>query len=252
MNIIIPAAGEGKRFKEKGFETPKPFLSLKFDEGKVVTMLETVMKNFGHSQNHNTLIIFQKKVENLFSTQEFLKKCKTSFSNTKIFWIDGLTEGAACTVLELEKDIDNDESLFIVNSDQLVDWSSQHFFDFVKREGCDGAVLTFPSNHPKWSYARICPVTGNILEIREKEVISEHATVGAYYWKKGSDFVKFAKEMISKNDRVKGEFYVAPVYNYAVKNGKRIIPYPVPKMIALGTPEDYESFNEKNNKEFFE
>jgi hypothetical protein len=83
---------------------------------------------------------------------------------------------------------------------------------------------------------------------REKEVISTNATVGIYYWQRGSEFVKYAEQMISKNIRVNNEFYVAPVYNEAITDGKKIKIFKVGKMWGLGTPEDLTYFQDHYNK----
>jgi len=95
--------------------------------------------------------------------------------------------------------------------------------------------------HPKWSYAKISKI-GLVTEVAEKKVISDNATVGIYYWKKGSDYVKFAERMIKKNIRYKNEFYVCPVYNQAIKENKKILIEQIHKMWGLGTPEDLEYF----------
>ena len=85
-----------------------------------------------------------------------------------------------------------------------------------------------------------------ITEIREKEVISENATVGIYYFNKGCDFVENAIDMIVRNERVNNEFYVAPVYNYAIKQGKKFGIYTIDKtqMHGTGTPEDLDKYIE--------
>ena len=92
-----------------------------------------------------------------------------------------------------------------------------------------------------WSYAKVDEV-GCVMEVAEKKVISNHATAGYYYWSKGSDFVKYAEEMIEADDRVNNEFYVAPVYNYAVGDGKKITITYVDKVYELGTPEYLERY----------
>ena len=107
----------------------------------------------------------------------------------------------------------------------------------------DGGILTFENTHPKWSYVKIGD-NGFVSEVREKEVISNKATVGIYHWKKGSDYVKYSEQMIQKDIRVNGEFYVAPVYNEAIEDNKKIKPYQINKMMGLGTPEDLNYFLE--------
>ena len=116
--------------------------------------------------------------------------------------------------------------------------------DSVERK-IDGSILTFPASHSKWSYAKT-DSNGHLVELREKEVISEHATVGLYYYQRGRDFVNSAIQMIANNDRVNNEFYTAPAYNYAVKKGLTIGIYGIEEsqMYGLGTPGDLEVYIE--------
>ena len=140
-----------------------------------------------------------------------------------------------------KKFIDNDNPLFFANSDQFVEWDSNEFFYKMNENDCDGGIPVFHSTHPKWSFAKI-DKDGFVTEVQEKNPISNLATIGFYYWKKGSDFVKYAEEMINQNIRVNGEFYVCPVYNNAINDNKKIRTFYTPKMWGLGTPEDLNYF----------
>jgi dTDP-glucose pyrophosphorylase len=124
-----------------------------------------------------------------------------------VIQIDGITEGAASTVLKARELIDDDTPLLIANSDQFVEWNSSKFIYESMSKGVDGSVLTFTSSHPKWSFAKL-DEHGFISEIAEKKPISDIATVGIYFWRNGSDFVKYADQMIAKDIRVNNEFYV--------------------------------------------
>jgi dTDP-glucose pyrophosphorylase len=105
----------------------------------------------------------------------------------------------------------------------------------------DGSILTFHSTHPKWSYAKLNE-DGFVTEVAEKKPISEHATVGIYFFKKGADYIRCAESMIKKNIRVNNEFYVCPVYNEALLEGARVKTFHIDKMWGLGTPEDLDTF----------
>ena len=151
--------------------------------------------------------------------------------------INGLTEGAACTALLSKESINNDEELIIANSDQWINWNNHHFLSFLRDNNADGGIVTFEATHPKWSFAKI-DEKGLVTEVAEKKPISNIATVGFYYWKHGSDFVKYAEQMIDNEIRVNGEFYVCPVFNEAIKDCKAIRTFDVDGMWGLGTPED--------------
>lgn len=231
MNVLIPMAGAGSRFEKAGYTFPKPLIEV---NGK--PMIQVVIDNINIEANY--IFIVRKEHYEKYNLRYMLEMIAP---NCKIVQVDHLTEGAACSTLLAKEYINNEEQLLIANSDQWIDWDSSDFMYSVQGNHIDGGVLTFENTHPKWSYAKI-DGNGFVTEIREKQVISNKATVGIYHWKKGSDFVKYAEQMIDKNIRINGEFYVAPVYNEAIEDGKKFKIYDVKKMMGLGTPEDLNLF----------
>ena len=165
--------------------------------------------------------------------------------NCNIVQVDGITEGAACTTLLAKEFINTDDPLIMTNSDQLILWDSNETLYAFNNDNVDGGIVTFPATHPKWSFAKLGD-DGYVCEVAEKKPISNHATAGIYYWKHGSDYVKYAEQMIAKDIRVNNEFYVCPVYNEAIEDGKkiRIKEIGVDDMWGLGTPEDLDYFLE--------
>ena len=234
MNILIPMAGAGKRFFDAGYIFPKPLIEI---DNK--PMIQWVIESLNLKANY--IFIIQKEHQEKYNIKSVLKILQP---NCKIIELDHLTEGAACTTLLAKEYINNDDPLIIANSDQYINWnSSKAFYDFNSKN-LDGAILTFEAIHPKWSYAK-CNKEGFVTEVAEKKVISKNATVGVYYWKHGSDYVKSAEEMIKKNIRVNNEFYVCPVYNEFLLKNKKIKIHKVDKMWGLGTPEDLNNFIQK-------
>lgn len=124
---------------------------------------------------------------------------------------------------------------------QFVEWNSNECLYAFNAGGIDAGIVTFESNHPKWSYVKLDD-SGFVSEVAEKLPISNHATVGIYFWKKETDYVKYAEQMIAKDIRVNNEFYVAPVFNQAIADGKKIRIKDAEKMFGLGTPEDLNYF----------
>ncbi len=234
MNVLIPMAGAGKRFFDAGYIFPKPLIEI---DNK--PMIQWVIESLNLKANY--IFIIQKEHQEKYNIKSVLKILQP---NCKIIELDHLTEGAACTTLLAKEFINNDDPLIIANSDQYINWnSSKAFYDFNSKN-LDGAILTFEAIHPKWSYAK-CDKEGFVTEVAEKKVISKNATVGVYYWKHGSDYVKSAEEMIKKNIRVNNEFYVCPVYNEFLMKNKKIKIHKVDKMWGLGTPEDLNNFIQK-------
>ena len=234
MNVLIPMAGAGKRFFDAGYIFPKPLIEL---DNK--PMIQWVIESL--NLNANYIFIIQKEHQKKYNISSVLRILKP---NCKIIELDHITEGAACTTLLAKKFINNSNPLIIANSDQYIRWNSSKAIYNFNSKNLDGAILTFEAIHPKWSYAK-CDKDGFVLEVAEKKVISKNATVGVYYWKHGSDYVKSAEEMIKKNIRVNNEFYVCPVYNEFISKKKKVKIHNVEEMWGLGTPEDLNNFIQK-------
>ena len=241
MNVLIPMAGRGSRFATQGYTFPKPLIDVK---GK--PMIQVVTENLNIKANYTFIV--QKEHYEKYSLQYLLNLIAP---NCNIVQVDGITEGAACTTLLAKEYIDNDEPLLMANSDQFVEWDSNETLYAFSNGNCDGGIITFPATHPKWSYAKLGE-DGYVSEVAEKKPISEHATVGIYWWAKGSDYVKYAEQMIEKDIRVNNEYYVCPVFNEAIEDGKKVRIKEIDKegMWGIGTPEDLNYFLEHYHGEF--
>ena len=227
LNVLIPMAGLGSRFKDAGYAFPKPLVEV---NGK--PMIQAVVESLGVSAKYTYIV--QKEHAEKYNLS-YLLNLITPECN--IIQVDGVTEGAAVTSLLARDYIDNDSPLIMANSDQIVEWNSRQFIYDLMTKNADGGIATFKSTHPKWSYAKVDD-HGLVVEVAEKKPISDIATVGIYYWKHGSDFVRYAEQMISKNIRTNNEFYVCPVFNEAIADDKRIFVSEIKKMWGIGTPED--------------
>lgn len=239
LNVVIPMAGEGSRFVEAGYTFPKPLIEIG-DK----TMIQTVVDNLNIQANY-VFLVRQEHIDKYVGLIQLLKNLSDKVT---IVSVDVLTEGAACTVLLAKDYINNDNPLLLANSDQYVLWDSSEFIYSMIESEADGGILTFEANHPKWSYAKTDEY-GWVTEVAEKIPISSHATVGIYYWSKGSDYVKYAEQMIDKNIRVNNEFYVCPVFNEAIEDYKRVRIFEAEKMFGLGDPESLAQFKEYLNGE---
>lgn len=236
INVLIPMAGGGSRFKAQGYTFPKPLIDVR---GK--PMIQIVVDNL-NVDAHFIFIVQKEHYEN-YNLNYLLPLIAP---NCDIVQVDGVTEGAACTTLLAKEFINNNEFLLMANSDQFIEWNSNETLYAFTNDQSDGAILTFESTHPKWSYAKLGD-DGFVSEVAEKKPISKHATAGIYFWKRGSDYVKYAEQMINKNIRVNNEFYVCPVFNEAIQNNKKIKIFDIKKdgMWGIGTPEDLNYFIER-------
>jgi HAD superfamily hydrolase (TIGR01509 family) len=233
LNVLIPMAGAGSRFQAAGYTFPKPLIDV---ENK--PMIQVVVDNLNIEATY--IYVVQKEHREKYNLDTLLNLITP---NCKIVEVDGLTEGAACTTLLAKEHIDNDAPLVMANSDQFVEWDSNEFMYKMIEQKVDGGILTFKATHPKWSFAKVDEY-GYVTEVAEKNPISDIATVGVYYWAKGSDYVKYAEQMISKDIRTNGEFYTCPTFNEAIADCKKIKTFNIEKMWGLGTPEDLKYYLE--------
>lgn len=227
-------AGNGSRFTAAGYKDIKPLISI---FGK--PMIKHVIDSVGIESN-NWIFVVQKTHRDLYNIDEILSMLKPG---CKI--IDtgsGVTDGAACTVLLAEEYIDPEAPLFIINSDNIIQWDIKAF-DKLLSEPVDGLIPVFKDTDPKWSFVELDD-EGFVKQVAEKQPISDNATAGIYIWKRGEMFIDSAKRMIEKNIRVNNEFYLCPVFNESIQMGAKIITTIVKEMHGVGTPEDLKKYLE--------
>jgi len=230
LNIVVPMAGAGSRFEKEGFLLPKPLIDINGSP-----MIEWVVDNLKIDANY--IFIVQQSHIDKFAVDQVLKRIKPECT---IFPINGVTDGAARSVLLTKNLIDNNNPLLIVNSDNIIEWDSKAVMEFMSNY--DGGITTIQAAGPKWSYASTNEL-GYVTKIAEKVQISTNATTGHYYWRTGSLFVQAAQQMIDKDIRYNNEFYVAPVYNQLVEAGSKVVIKEVEKFWSVGTPEDLAYFH---------
>lgn len=239
INIVIPMAGAGSRFVKAGYEKPKPFIDV---EGK--PMIVRVLENLAYPDARYILVA---RKEHMEKEAQLVKEIEKKY-NAIFIPIDKLTEGTACTVLYARKYINNNDPLLIANSDQIVDMNIGDFIDDCSDRKLDGSILTFVDEFkdPKWSFAKL-DKNNLVIEVKEKVVISEFATVGIYLFSKGREFIDSTIDMIIENDRVNNEFYTCPVYNYLIKYNAKVGIYNIEfeRMHGIGTPDDLNLYLKK-------
>lgn len=240
MNVLIPMAGEGSRFANAGYTFPKPLIEVNGQP-----MIQLVKNNL----NIESRFIFLVRKEH-YEKYNLKYMLNLIAPNCEIVIVDCLTKGAACTTLLAKDLINNNDPLLIANSDQFLEWNSSETLYAFGADEIDGGIVTFEAVSPKWSFVKLGE-DGFVSEVAEKKPISNIANTGIYFWRRGRDYVKYAEQMIEKNITVNGEFFVAPVFNEAIADGKKFRIKNCEKMWGLGTPEDLEYFlsNYKSQKE---
>lgn len=236
LNIVVPMAGEGKSFAQAGYTFPKPLIDV---GGK--PMIQWVIKNVKPTCDHRFIFICLKDHFDKYSLIDIFNN--SIQDKYEVVELNRKTGGATCTVLTAVDYFNDDNDLLIVNSDQYLDSDINEFIDFSRNSKANGSILTFQSNHPRWSYAKL-DKNGMVIETAEKKVISNHATAGIYYFSSGLEFVQAASSMIEKQITYNGDYYICPVYNELVLQGKPVKTWEIErdKMHGMGTIEDLMQF----------
>ena len=229
INVIIPMAGAGKRFDN--YSLPKPLIDVNNKP-----MIQAVIENLNIDANY--IFIIQTLHKEKFGLDKTLNEI---CPGCKIVEVLEVTEGPACTALLAEKFI-NEDPLIIVNCDQIIiDFRLDALIEFCNITQADGILGAFISSSDKNSYMKLNDNL-EVIDVKEKIVISNVATNGLHFWKSGLDFIYSSKEMIKNKDTYNGEYYVAPSYNYLIKDGKKIKPFFYNLHIPIGTPEDLNKY----------
>lgn len=237
IQIVVPMAGLGSRFATAGFELPKPLIDV---AGR--PMIEVVIENLRPRRPHRFVFVVQREQVDGFGLDSLLGEWAPG---CEVVSIDGLTAGAACTVLRARDHLEPELPLMVANCDQWLDADVESYLAHFDGSAVDGFLMTMPADHPKWSYVQLDD-RGWVRRVVEKEVVSNMATVGVYNWTRAGDFTVAAEAMIYAERRVNGEFYVAPVYQEMIERGAHVEAFDVDcdgqAMYGLGTPEDLADF----------
>ena len=247
MNVLIPMAGLGQRFKEKGYTISKPLIPVtSWITKKQLPMVIAAVKDLQLKENDK--IIFVTRPEH--KSQGAIDVIQTTFNDCKIITITENTLGQASSCLLAKELINNNDPLLISGCDNGI------LFDIAKFESLksemDALVFTFRNDqivleNPKgFGWVKV-DENNNVIAVKVKVPISEnpikdHAIVATFWFRHGSDFVLAAEEMILNRDFVNGEFYVDQVINYLIKNQKKVKVFEVDKYLGWGTPLAYENY----------
>lgn len=239
LNIVVPMAGAGSRFAKAGYADPKPLIPV-----HSVPMIKVVIDNLTPACEHRFIFICQAAHVQAYGLKE---KLDSWAPGCAIVELDGLTEGAACTVYAAKELIDSNDPVMIANSDQYVDVDINDYLHAMQAQDADGLIMTMKADDPKWSFVGFAE-NGLIDRVVEKEVISDEATVGIYNFRSGRQLIAAIESMFEKELRVNGEFYVAPAYNEMIEDQARVIHYNIGSeaagMYGLGIPADLNLFLE--------
>jgi len=201
-------------------------------------MIRLVIRNLTPIRRHRFIFVCRAEHLHQFDLADRLAEWSPG---AVVLAVDRITEGAAETVLTAAEAINTDDPLMIANCDQWIDADVNDYLARLDKPDLDGVIMTMTANDPKWSYVALDDA-GYVSRVAEKQVISDEATVGIYSFRSGRNFVGAARRMIQDDARTLGEFYVAPVYNYLIAEGRSVgvfnIGHDGAGMHGIGTPDD--------------
>jgi dTDP-glucose pyrophosphorylase len=232
MIVVMPMAGRGSRFSNEGYSIPKPLI-----EVLGVPMFVQAIKSIEGVPFSKLVLICLEEHEMAYNITGLIKQHLWHL-NVQLICIPDITEGQLCTVMEAKVEF-KDESLLVIASDSYIQGNLQS--DLENLIDSDGIISVINLPGESWSFART-DETGRVVQVAEKERISDYASTGIYYFKDGNEFISIGTEMIAKNERVRGEFYIIPVYQKMITSGKLIRISKANQMWDMGTPENLQKF----------
>lgn len=230
IHLMMPMAGGGVRFEKEGFEIPKPLIQIA-EKPFFYWAVRSVTK---YVEIADLICIVLKEHVKKYHIDVIIKKY---FPNVQIIVIDHILNGAVLTCLEGVKTIQDDMPILINDCDHA--FICNEFYEFCRRgkfNETDGALLTFLSSDPAYSYALI-NMGNRVLQTVEKEVISDQAICGAYYFKNAGKFIDATRKYIGNCQYE--EFFISGIYNTMIQDNYCIKAFRVDKHISFGTPMEY-------------
>ncbi|MGE4457260.1 MAG: NTP transferase domain-containing protein [Arcobacteraceae bacterium] len=238
---LIPLAGRGSRFAKVGYKDPKPLIEV---SGK--PMIIQAANSLPNSQNH-IFVTLKEHLEN-YPLEETLKY---EYPNAKIISIDEVTEGQAITCSLGLKNVDENSSLLIAATDNGMIYNHESYEKLINDKNVDAIIFTFrhhvsSKNNPQmygWVKTNGDDATGVSVKVPISEnPYEDHAIVGTFWFKKVEYFNNALQNLLDKNIRVNGEYYVDSLMGELIELGYKVKVFEVDDYICWGTPDDYETF----------
>lgn len=239
LHIVMPMAGEGSRFANAGWTIPKPLIEL---DGQPL---------FKHAISSVTADGIEMKYSFIVRHEHIEKYgidagIKSFLPEANIFSVMKTTRGAVETCLIAESAIADDDAVIVMDCD--LEFRSVKFIEIIKgilfqsmEEANGGALVSFESDQPKYSYAEVGE-DGYVVRTAEKEVISNHALCGAYFFSTGKRFKEIAYQLLNESEFNKKEYYVSLLYNYMLAAGEKVRLVPMEEYYSYGTPEELQRY----------
>lgn len=235
MIAVLPMAGRGRRFADRGYETPKPLIEV---AGK--PMFSWALQSLEGLSINRLVVVALEEHEAQFNLSALFREHWKEKTPLKFVFLPDVTEGQLCTVIAAESFFQDDQSLIIAASDTLV---KGRLAEDISRQPENSAGLISVASLPggRWSFART-DAKGKVVEVAEKVRISDHASTGIYFFNNANQFRKYARQILDQQEKTRGEYYVIPVYQKMIDAGLWVGISPASEMWDMGTPEAKTAF----------
>lgn len=239
LHIIMPMAGEGSRFLKEGWTTPKPLIELHglplFKRAIGSVSIDGIPMKY-------SFIVRQEHIDKY----QIDEQIKAILPQANIFSVLKTTRGAVETCLMAESVIADEDGVIVMDCD--LEFRSKRFLEILKgilsqsmEQSEGGALVSFESNEPRYSYAALGE-NGYVTRTAEKEVISNHALCGAYFFSSGKRFKQIAHQLLDEPEFKKPEYYVSLLYNYLLADGEKVQLATMEEYYSYGTPEELKKY----------
>ena len=231
VHLIMPMGGGGTRFGNKGFRLPKPLIEL---QGRPFFYWATQSVRKFIDVADMIFVVLQEHIDEFHIDA----RIREYYPDAKIQVIPHVLNGAVLTCREGVKAVEDDSPILFNDCDHA--FVCGRFYEFAKQadfEAVDGALLTFPSDSPNFSYVRF-DAHGRVIGTIEKQVVSREAICGAYFFRSKEVFLSAVVQYLKKCSY--SEFFVSGVYNEMAEKGERIVTFPIDTHISFGTPAEYD------------
>lgn len=244
LHIVMPMAGEGNRFKKEGWTTPKPLIEL---NGKPLFKHAISSVSAEGIELKYSFIVRQEHIDEY----KIDERIQSFLHDANVFTVQKTTRGAVETCLVAENAIADDDAVIVMDCD--LEFRSKRFIEIIKEvlskpyelnehsNLVGGALVSFESQEPKYSYAEVGE-DGFVKRTAEKEVISNHALCGAYFFSSGKRFKQIAHQLLNEPEFKKLEYYVSLLFNYLLEGGEKVCIAPMEEYYSYGTPEELKRY----------
>ena len=241
VQIVVPMAGDGQRFRDAHYETPKPLIPV-----AGLPMVVRAVRDLPPAGR----VVFVVRDEHL-RRHGIDRRLRRFFPDCRIVTVEGLTEGQACTVRLAANHLDLNRPVIVAACDNTHVYDRVALARRMNDPAVDGLVWTY-RGEPRPAlvaeqYGWVRVDGQRVTDVSCKVPISDspledHVVSGFFSFRRAGEMVEAIDRMVADDIRTRGEFYMDCVPNVMIGRGMHVEVFEVDKYIGWGTPGDLEDF----------